>query len=228
MPKSIFASTADNTTLNPALQSKRLYLRQWQDSDFDVFAQMSADLKVMQYFPNTLSAAESTQLAKKCQQLIADKGWGFWAVSLKDTTQLAAGQDTNFIGFVGLHEPQAGLPFTPCIEIGWRLHSDYWGQGYATEAAQIALDFAFDNLIINDKPIDKVVAFTAAINQPSRQVMQRLGMLRQNITDTQRDFEHPAIPKLDPPHPLSKHVLYKITRQQWRVQRQRLWHQRVT
>ncbi|MDO5770171.1 MAG: GNAT family N-acetyltransferase [Psychrobacter sp.] len=212
---SISDITAHSAAPNPTLQSERLYLRQWQDSDFTVFAQMSADPKVMQYFPNTLSAAESTQLAKKCQQLIADKGWGFWAVSLKDTTQLAAGQDTNFIGFVGLHEPQADLPFAPCVEVGWRLHANYWGQGYATEAAQIALDFAFENLIINDKPIEKVVSFTAAINQPSRQVMQRLGMQRQKVTNTQQDFDHPAIPKLDPPHPLSEHVLYKITRQQW-------------
>ena len=161
---------------------------------------MSADPKVMKYFPKLLSVEESNQVAKKCQQLIADKGWGLWAVGLKDSHK-----GSELIGFVGLHEPQADLPFVPCIEIGWRLHPNYWGQGYATEAGHTALEFAFEVLNVNE-----VVSFTAAINQPSRLVMERLGM-----SNTQNDFEHPAIAKSDPSHLLARHVLYKITRQEW-------------
>lgn len=70
------------TTLT--LETKRLYLRQWQPSDFAIFADMNADAEVMRYFPNLLSASVSDIIASKCQQLINDNGWGLWAVSIKD------------------------------------------------------------------------------------------------------------------------------------------------
>lgn len=179
------------------LTTKRLYLRQWVADDFSIFAEMSDNSEVMRYFPKVLSSQESKQMAQKCQQLIEDKGWGFWAVSLKE--------NNNFIGFVGLHEPDTDLPFSPCIEIGWRLHPNYWGKGYATEAAREALRFAFETLNVNE-----VVSFTAAINQPSRLVMERLGLI-----NTQSNFNHPALPESIPPHPLAQHVLYKITHKEW-------------
>lgn len=199
---SLLAETIDKVASMPnwILETERLYLRQWVEDDFARFAKMSADPRVMKYFPKLLSVEQSNQIAAKCQQLIADRGWGFWAVGLKKSHEAG-----RFIGFVGLHEPQADLPFAPCIEVGWRLHPNYWGQGYATEAGRAALEFAFEVLNANE-----VVSFTAAINQPSRLVMERLGM-----TNTQSDFEHPAIPESDPPHPLARHVLYKITRREW-------------
>ena len=177
------------------LETERLYLRQWQAADLSVFAEMNADPEVMKYFPKPLSPKVSNVIANKCSQLIEDKGWGFWAVSLKK-------QDT-FIGMVGLNEAHADMPFAPTIEIAWRLHKDYWGQGYATEAARASLNFAFETL-----GLDEVVAFTAVINKHSQLIMQRIGM-----TDTQQNFYHPM---LEPKHPLAEHVLYKITQQQWR------------
>ena len=181
-----------------ALQTERLYLRQWQASDFAIFAQINADPEVMRYFPKVLSTELSNTIANKCQQLIEDNGWGFWAVSLKD----CAGETNNFIGFVGLNHTHADLPFAPSVEIGWRLHKDYWGHGYANEAAQAALQFAFETLALSE-----VVAFTAVINQPSQKVMQRIGMI-----DTQDNFYHP---RLNANHRLAEHVLYKITQEQW-------------
>ena len=180
----------------PILESKRLYLRQWQDSDFAPFARLNADPEVMRYFPSTLSTTMSDKIAKKCQTLIDDNGWGLWAVSLKE--------DEHFIGFVGLNPTSPELSFAPAVEIAWRLHKDYWGKGYATEAARAALDFAFTELALED-----VVSFTAVINQRSQLIMQRIGM-----TDTQDNFDHPM---LDTKHPLAEHVLYKITRQQWQA-----------
>ncbi|HAR76489.1 MAG TPA: GNAT family N-acetyltransferase [Psychrobacter sp.] len=180
------------------IETERLYLRQWQASDFVVFAAMNADPEVMKYFPKLLSATVSDIIANKCQQLIEENGWGFWALSLKE------GSDNNdaFIGFVGLNQTHAEMSFAPCIEIAWRLRKEFWGQGYATEAAHACLDFAFTELAL-----DEVVAFTAVINQRSQLLMARIGM-----TDTQDNFYHPA---LESNHPLAEHVLYKITRQQW-------------
>ena len=180
------------------IETERLYLRQWQASDFAIFAEMNANPEVMKYFPKLLSATVSDIIANKCQQLIKDNGWGFWAVSLKDCSK----KSHVFIGFVGLNQTHADLHFAPCVEIAWRLRKEFWGQGYATEAACASLDFAFTELVL-----DEVVAFTAVINQRSQLLMERISM-----TDTQDNFYHPA---LDANHPLAEHVLYKITRQQW-------------
>ena len=178
------------------IETERLYLRQWRASDFAPFAEMNANPEVMEYFPKLLTTSMSNTIAKKCQSLIDDNGWGFWAVSLKDTDA--------FIGMVGLNNAHADMPFSPAVEIGWRLHNDYWGLGYATEAAQAALRYAFEVLELSE-----VVAFTAVINKRSQKLMQRLGMI-----NTQENFYHPM---LDAKHPLAKHVLYKITRQQWQA-----------
>lgn len=180
------------------IETERLYLRQWQASDFATFADMNADPEVMQYFPKLLTPRVSDIIANKCQQLIADNGWGLWAVSLKVDEENSGG----FIGFVGLNDTHADMSFAPAVEIAWRLHRAYWGQGYATEAARASLNFAFTEL-----GLEEVVSFTAVINKRSQLIMQRIGM-----TDTQDNFYHPALKST---HPLAEHVLYKISRQQW-------------
>ncbi|MGM8885589.1 GNAT family N-acetyltransferase [Psychrobacter sp. 1U2] len=178
------------------LETKRLILRQWQPSDFSIFAEMNADPEVMQYFPKVLSKHTSDIIANKCQQLIEDNGWGFWAVSLKEDA------DDNFIGMVGLNQVHQDMPFAPNVEIGWRLHKDYWRNGYALEAAQAALKFAFEVLQLKE-----VVAFTAVSNKPSQRLMQRLGMSNIN-----KDFDHPM---LNANHPFATHVLYKMSKKDW-------------
>lgn len=178
------------------LETDRLRLRQWKECDFPVFAELNSDPDVMEYFPKLLQPAESDSIAEKCRQLIAERGWGFWAVSLKESG--------SFIGFVGLHKPKADFPFAPCVEIGWRLHKLYWGKGYATEAATEALRFAFEVLFL-----DEVVSFTTISNHRSRAVMERVGM-----NNTHNDFKHPDI---ESGHPLSEHVLYRITSAEWRT-----------
>lgn len=178
------------------LDTERLRLRQWKGGDFPVFAELNSDPVVMEYFPALLQPEESDAMAERCRQLIAERGWGFWAVSLKDSG--------SFIGFVGLHKPKCNLPFSPCVEVGWRLHKLHWGKGYATEAATEALRFTFEIL-----SLDELVAFTTISNLRSRSVMERLGM-----TDTHNDFKHPDV---EPGHPVSEHVLYKITRSEWQA-----------
>lgn len=190
------------TTAIATLETKRLLLRQWQPSDLALFSQMNADPEVMRYFPKQLSKETSDIIANKCQQLIEDNGWGFWAVALKNTSINSSEEQGKFIGMVGLNKIHADMPFAPGVEIAWRLHKAFWRKGYAFEAAQAALRFAFEGLELNE-----VAAFTASINKPSQRLMQRLGM-----SDTYEDFYHPM---LDCKHALAKHVRYKITRQDW-------------
>ncbi|GAB6260298.1 GNAT family N-acetyltransferase [Photobacterium sp. R1] len=181
------------------LQTPRLIIRPWKDEDLVPFAAMSADPAVMRYFPSTLSEEESQQAAHRARALIEEKGWGFWAVELKETG--------TFIGFVGLHYQDSEIPNAPFVEIGWRLASEYWGQGLAPEAAERALQFAFDDLNAPD-----VYAFTALSNQPSQRVMKKLGM-----TDCLQNFLHPKLPA---DHQLAEHCLYRISRSEWLVRSQ--------
>ena len=175
-------------------ETERLKLRQWLPDDYVHFSELSADPEVMEYFPGVLSESESSSFVKKTESLISKNGWGFWAVELKSTQQ--------FIGFVGLHNPEAKLPFTPCTEVGWRLSKKYWGNGYATEAANASLQYAFQTLTI-----ENVFSFTSINNNRSTAVMERLGMVNQ-----MQNFQHPAIPK---GHTLREHVLYKISKESW-------------
>lgn len=153
---------------------------------------MNADPEVMRYFPAPLDRAASDALADRIEVGLEAEPYGLWAV------QLEAGEP--FVGFVGLAVPSFEAPFTPCVEIGWRLARSAWGQGYATEAARRVLAYAFDEL-----GLDEIVSFTVAANRPSRAVMERIGMQR----DPAGDFDHPRLP---PSHPLRRHVLYRIGR----------------
>lgn len=186
------------TLLEP--ESTRIRLRQWQAADFAPFARLNADPQVMEYFPASLSTAESDALAARCQALIAERGWSFWAAELKATGA--------FLGFVGLHNPSAALPCSPCVEVGWRLAREHWGKGYATEAARAALRTGFEALALPE-----IVAFTTLGNLRSQAVMQRLGMVRDGT------FVHPALPQ---DSPLREHCLYRITRAQFAAQGERL------
>ncbi len=177
-----------STHLKFAIETARLRLRAWRADDFPAFAQLNANAQVMRYFPSSLTQTESDALAQTFQQFINQNGWGFWAVELKHSQE--------FIGFTGLHAQPERFDFSPCVEIGWRLDSKFWHQGYATEAARACLYFAFSVL-----DLDEVVAFTAVQNRASEAVMKRLGMQHRGY------FNHP---KLDQNSPLLRYTLYAI------------------
>jgi RimJ/RimL family protein N-acetyltransferase len=181
------------------METARLLLRQWREEDCAPYAELNADAEVMKYFPATLSAADSNSHMQRLSTAVAERGWGLWAIELKATNE--------FIGFTGLNIPFfTELPFYPCTEVGWRLAKKHWGKGYATEAAGASLKFAFESL-----NLDAVVAFTPVPNLASAAVMRRLGM-----TDTGQNFLHPAIPA---GNHLREHLLYKITRAEWKQTR---------
>ena len=178
------------------LESDRLRLRQWQAADLPAFAEMGADPVVMEHFPARLDRERSDALALRFKAMIDDRGWGVWALERK-----AGGE---FIGFVGLNIPSDELPFSPCVEIAWRLAQGYWHQGYASEAARVALRFGFVEL-----DLEEIVAFTSLGNLRSQAVMARLGMRR-----SPENFQHPALPE---GHPLREHCLFRLARGDWRA-----------
>ena len=175
-------------------ETDRLRLRQWLPADREPFAALNADPNVMEFFAAILDRAASDAIADRCESLIAERGWGFWAAEEKESGQ--------FIGFVGLHTPSPELPFSPCVEIGWRLATRYWNKGFATEAARGALRVGFELLKLKE-----IVSFTAIRNLRSRAVMEKLGM-----TEAPDTFEHPHLAE---GHALRLHCLYRLSREQW-------------
>lgn len=171
-------------------ETERLRVRQWKAADREPFAALNADPAVMAFFPSLLTRAGSNAVADRCESLIRERGWGFWAVETKE-----AGA---FIGFVGLHTPSDRFPFSPCVEIGWRLAAPHWGKGFAWEAARGALRIGFQTL-----GLAEIVSFTALGNRRSRAVMARLGMREASI------FEHPEVAENSP---LRRHCLYRLSR----------------
>ena len=172
------------------LESARLRLRPWRDTDLAEFAAMCADPQVMRYFPKSLSRLESASVIGRFRGHFAEHGYGFWALERKATGA--------FIGFTGLSQIGFKAPFGPAVEIGWRLSRDAWGHGFATEAATAVLDLAFGEL-----GMPELVSFTTVGNVRSRAVMARLGMRHDPVDD----FEHPSLPV---GHPLRTHVLYRL------------------
>lgn len=174
------------------INTPRLLLRHWQECDKLPFAKLNADPDVMRHFPKALSLDESNAMIDKICVLMDKQGVGFWAVEYKGTG--------DCIGFIGLYRPQ-DLPFSPCVEIGWRLDKAYWGQGLAVEGAAACLDFVFGRL-----GLDEVVSFTALSNHNSQRVMQKLGMRFDG------EFNYLA---LDDNSPLKRHCLYTISQKDW-------------
>lgn len=174
------------------ISTARLLLRRWRAEDRKPFARINADPDVMKHFPSLLSPAESGRLIDHIESHFVRHGFGLWAAELRSTGE--------FIGFVGLAIPRFQAPFTPCVEIGWRLDSAYWGRGLATEGAQAVARHGFDNL-----NLDQIVSFTIPANLRSRRVMEKLGMTH----DPGDDFDHPGLP---PGHPMQRHVLYRLHR----------------
>jgi RimJ/RimL family protein N-acetyltransferase len=170
-------------------ETERLLLRQWKSADREPFAALNADSRVMEFFRSPLTRTESDAMADRCQSLIEKRGWGLWAVESKTTQE--------FIGFVGLNTPSAELPFSPCVEVGWRLGFQHWGKGFASEAARAALRVGFQNLGLRE-----IVSFTAIRNVRSRAVMERLGMWESAT------FDHPRMPEGSG---LRRHCLYRLS-----------------
>ena len=171
------------------LETDRLILRDLQESDLPALIAMNQDSDVMQYFPKPYSQAESLRLYQGIQDEVKAYGYSLWAVEEKTSQE--------FIGLVGLHHSDLRIfAGKEAVEIGWRLRKEFWNRGYATEAAQACLDFAFQQAGLSE-----VYSFTSLLNQPSQKVMQKLGM------EFVKEFDKEKVPA---DSPLYRHGLYRI------------------
>ena len=184
------------------LCTPRLRLRPWTDADREPFAAMSGDPGVSAFLLPFATRADSDGWIDRQIAHQAREGFCFWVVEHRETRA--------FVGAVGLLRIGYHAPFTPAVEVGWRIAPAHWGRGYAPEAAAASLDHAFGALAL-----PQVVANTAPANIRSRRVMAKLGMGH----DPADDFDHPRIPL---GHPLRRQVLYRVTPDAWASHRQTL------
>lgn len=180
------------------METDRIRLRPWNEEDLPGFRALNADKDVMRFFPAPLAPEDSDKLAASFQTGMLLRGFGIWVLELPGLS--------SFAGVVGLNVPSFDHSL---VEVDWRLHKAFWGHGFATEAAAVALEAGFSLF-----SLENICSFTASLNRPSEKVMQRLGMERH----PEDDFEHPALPL---GHPLSRHVLYRMTKQRWTDQRRK-------
>ncbi|MHA3126721.1 GNAT family N-acetyltransferase [Legionella pneumophila] len=177
------------------LDTERLFLRTFQENDVESLIAISQDQKVMQFFPAIPTREETIAFIDRIISHQEEKNFSLYAVEIKNTAEM--------IGFVGLFTATFQAHFTPAIEIGWRLSSKHWNQGYATEAAKAALDYAFRKL-----NLDEVVSFTSELNKSSIRVMQKIGL----HTNSEDNFDNPKVPT---DSPLMGHVLYRLKRSEY-------------
>jgi RimJ/RimL family protein N-acetyltransferase len=172
------------------VKTKRLVLRPFTDEDLDDFAAMNADPRVTEFLPKTLTREESAESLARVRTRTAEDGFGVWCVEVPGVTRCA--------GWTGLMRVRFEAPFTPAVEVGWRIAFAHWGKGYATEAAKASLAFGFRVL-----GLAEIVSFTVPANVRSRRVMEKIGM----TYDADGDFDHP---NLSEGSPLRRHVLYRV------------------
>ena len=140
------------------IQTERLVLRMFRESDTDAYAEMVADPEVMRFLGKPMSRQEAWRNMAMVLGHWHLRGFGFWAVEEKESGELA--------GRVGCWQPEGW----PGLEVGWALRRGFWGRGYATEAARASVSYAFDEL-----GQARVLSLIAPDNANSIRVAERLG-----------------------------------------------------
>ncbi|RUP38088.1 MAG: N-acetyltransferase [Acinetobacter sp.] len=173
------------------IETERLILRTWQEQDADAYFQINQDPKVIEFLRGPLTMEQVNDFIPAVNRHSERHGYTLWAAELKETGEL--------MGFIGLNYTDWESDFTPAVEVGWRLGSQFWGKGYATEGAKASLKYGFKQCGLKE-----IVSFTVPANVRSLRVMEKIGLKR----DLKGDFAHP---KIAANHKLSHHVLYRLS-----------------
>jgi RimJ/RimL family protein N-acetyltransferase len=173
------------------IETSRLSMRVWREEDVAELLRVTNTPRVMEHFGGVQPAETFDAAYARMRQSLADDGFCFWILERR--------QDGAILGICGLKRGTVE-PIMDEIEIGWRLREDCWGQGYAREAAEASLAWAWANLACA-----KIFAITVPGNARSWGLMERLGMRRRRDLD----FAHPNFAA---DHPLSAHITYEIAR----------------
>jgi RimJ/RimL family protein N-acetyltransferase len=175
------------------VRTARLDLRRFSASDLDELADVFARTEVWQ-FPYGRGFTRDETAAFLDQQVAAWSELGFGSWIARTAT------DGRVIGYVGLSVPTFLPEILPAVEVGWRLHPDTWGHGYATEGATAALEHGFNAL-----GLDRICSVPQAGNSASARVCERLGMTFVRDVHIAANERRGAVTGL----------LYELSRQDW-------------
>jgi len=178
------------TAPGPTLETSRLILRPTALEDLDGFSALMADPETARFIGGVMpravvwrglcTMAGSWTLLGFCMFSVLEKATGRW------------------VGRIGPWRPEGW----PGNEVGWGLLREFWGRGYAVEAASAAIDWSFANLGWTD-----IIHCIAPDNEPSQQVARRLGSR----------LLGPG--KLPPPNENAPVELWGQSREEWRARR---------
>jgi RimJ/RimL family protein N-acetyltransferase len=175
------------------LETERLVLRPWEERDRGPLIALQTDPTVRRFFPDVPEPADVSADFDAALEKAKANGFHFGSARLRG--------DDRFVGLMGIglvpDATREAIASHPRVEIGWVFNTAFWGQGLAPEGARAWLAYAWS------VGLPEVVAFTAAVNAPSRRVMEKIGMRR----EPGDDFMSPRIAK---GHPLRPHVVYRI------------------
>ena len=156
------------------LETERLLLRELTPGDFDAMLAIFGDADTMRYYPQPYSREMLAAALQRQFKSYAENGYGLWALILK-------GENT-FIGDCGLlHQEVDGAEE---LEVGYHINRQYWGQGFAPEAAKACFDYGFQVLGRN-----RMISMIRPENLPSRRVAEKNG-LRIEKEVFWRGFQH--------------------------------------
>jgi RimJ/RimL family protein N-acetyltransferase len=182
------------------IETERLILRTWKKEDAEAYFQINQDPKVIEFLRGPLTIEQVNEFIPAVNSHGNMHGYTLWTACLKETGEL--------IGFIGLNYTDWESHFTPAVEVGWRLGSQFWGKGYATEGAKASLDYGFKKCGLKE-----IISFTVPANVRSIRVMEKIGLKR----DLNGDFAHPKLPA---DHHLSQHILYRLSEDEYLHQAQ--------
>lgn len=173
--------------------SERLGFRNWVDEDLPIMAQINADPRVMEFFPEVQTLEQTAAFINRMQDQFLRTAYCYFAVEELATQQL--------IGFIGLMYKENLPHIRPGVDIGWRLSTQYWNKGYALEGAKACLDYAFTKL-----QLESILSIAPVVNTRSEKIMKRLGMHKIG------EFKHPDLTQYPQ---LETCVLYTLSQGQW-------------
>ncbi len=174
-------------------KSERLGFRDWTNNDLNEFANINANVEVMEHFPKLLTKKETAVFIDRLQNHYNRNGYNYFATEVLESGEL--------IGFIGLAFQDYLTDFTPAVDIGWRLKKSAWGKGFATEGAQKCLEYGFKKLNLQN-----IIATCTQKNTKSENVMKKIGMKKIG------EFIHP---KLKEYPQYKKCICYGISKNEW-------------
>jgi len=153
----------------PTLETARLRLRAFEESDARELHRILSQPNILQYFPGPDDPPPPEKAVRFIERQLAmwqDKGYAWWAIEDKATGKL--------LGWNGLQY----LPETDETEIGYLIDRDVWGQGLTTEAGRVGLRFAFE-----DCGLTEIIGLAHPENGASRRVLAKLGLRFDQVTE---------------------------------------------